>query len=141
MLRDDIHADPACAAALAARDCKEIARIRSIGRTKLVPINKPIFAIWCGATGLRGVIESHANNDQSPLHSLALTLRDFLGGPPDGVVDFTNPSNQQSLTIWQSTGALTDAQVSQLIELGRVADPLTAQDVATAVFNNDGTQK
>ena len=140
-LRDDIHADPACADALIARDCTELARIRSVSRTKLVPVSKPVFAIWCGSTGLRAAIEGHANNMQSPLCSLALTLRDFLGGPPDGFVDFTNAANQQALAYWESAGALTAAQLAQAIELGRVADPLDAQDVAAAVFNPDGSFK
>lgn len=140
-LREEIHSRADCAVALAARDCEGIARILSTGRTRPAAIQKAGFSIWCAGTGLRAAIEDHALLVGSPLRSIALALRDFLAGPPTAVIDFSDPGNAQSLAAWKLAGAITQAQVDQITGMGVQDDEITAQDVAEAVYNEDGSLK
>lgn len=140
-LRDDIRSNPACADALARRDCDELARIVSAGRTIIGPIEKKDFAIWCAASGMRAAIEDHASNPASPLRAIALSLKDFLVGPPDAGIDFSEPGNQQSLAAWEAVGAINAEQKAQLLAMGVKPAPVSPFEVAEALFNTDGSEK
>ena len=140
-LRDEIRSNPDCADALARRDCDELARIASIDRTATGPIEKKDFAIWCAASGMRAAIEDHASNPASPLRAIALSLKDFLVGPPDAGIDFNEPGNQQSLAAWEAVGAISGEQKAQLLAMGIKPAPVSAYEVAEALFNPDGSEK
>lgn len=134
-LKAEILANPDCAEALAAKDCEEVRRIASIGRSKIVGISRSIFSMWCAKTGMRAAIEDHSLAVDSPLRSVALTLKDFLVGPPNGIIDFSDPDNLASLDAWKAFDNLTEDQAKNLIELGRIEWPYTFDEIANAVFN------
>ena len=75
------------------------------------------FAIWAASTGMRAVIQDHADNASSPLRSIALTLLDLLTGNLDRAVAFSITSNVSMLNAWVDAGALTTTQRDELLLL------------------------
>lgn len=136
-IRAAIVADPALTALLP--DSQAIADAMSAGRTRSAPVRRADFAVWCGATGLRAVVEDHAANVDSPLRSAALTIRDFLAGAAESI-DFSLAGNQQMLAAWQQAGAITQAQADELIALATVPDPVAELDVRRAIWLDDGSR-
>lgn len=136
-IRTAIAADPALTALLP--DSQAIADAMSLGRTRSAPVPRANFAVWCGSTGLRSTVEDHAADAASPLRAAALTIRDFLGGAAESI-DFALAGNQQMLAAWQVAGAITQAQVDELLALGVEPDPVTELDVRRAIWNDDGTR-
>ncbi|MDE2441181.1 MAG: hypothetical protein KGP14_09160, partial [Betaproteobacteria bacterium] len=126
--------------AVAARDCEAIASAISTGRTKVGRIERAEFAIWAAATGMRAKIEDHASNQASPLRSIALSLRDFILGAANAL-DFSIPANVAALQAWVAAGELDQSSHDALIAGATVADLVTAQQVAEALFNADGSLK
>lgn len=132
-LRDEILANPVCADALAARNCEELARIMSVGRTRANTReigNGSILETLGIAAGnaLLDVINSDATfRYVKPLVNQGRLL---IGAP---LVQAT----VQSL----ASAVLTQEQANALCALGHEPNPYTAQDVAEAVFNPDGSLK
>lgn len=120
-------------------DSQAIADAMSAGRTRSAPVRRADFAVWCGATGLRAVVEDHAANAESPLRSAALTIRDFLGGAAESI-DFALAGNQQMLAAWQMAGAITQEQANALMALGNEPDPVAEMEVRRAIWLDDGTR-
>lgn len=163
-LRDDILADPACAAAYAARDCGEIARIRSIGRVK-----HPVKMIT--ERGVRSALPIAAASqfirllkEASETAGIPAWLDTILGtmGVPatdrqdyadalasaygwlrqEGGVDISADATRAMLDIIAASDpAKFGATVTAIKALSNEPDPLTAQDVAAALYNNDGSAK
>lgn len=77
------------------------------------------FAIWAASTGLRAVIEDHANNAQSPLRSIALTLLDLLKGNLERSLDFGIPANVTMLEAWVTAQAITANQRDELLQMSK----------------------
>lgn len=109
---------------------------------KISIISRQKFAIWCGVTGLRAAIEDHANDLNSPLRSIALTIRDFLysGGWRESI-DFSDVSNIAMLDAWIAAGVITQTQKTDLLQLSTEKVPvfgrlLTNTDVAIAFGRN-----
>lgn len=132
-LHDEIHANPACAEALAAKDCNELARIMSIGRVR--------------ANG-------REIGNGTILETIGITAGNALLDVINGAADFRHvkPLVEQGrlligAALVQSTlqtlvpTVLTQANADKLSALGWTPDPLTAQDVAEAAFNPDGSFK
>ena len=106
-----------------------IATLLSAGRTKLGTVSVGDFASWAAATGMRAVIEDHATNTQSPLRSIALALRDVLGGNIGGIrLDLQG--NVDMLAAWVSADLLSVENRDALLALASVDDPLTVDQVA-----------
>ena len=109
-----------------------IATLLSAGRTKLGTVSVGDFASWASATGMRSVIEDHATNTQSPLRSIALALRDVLGGNIGGIrLDLQG--NVDMLAAWVSADLLSVENRDALLALASVDDPLTVDQVAQAL--------
>lgn len=136
-IRAVIAASPTLTALLP--DSQAIADAMSAGRTRSAPVRRADFAVWCGATGLRAVVEDHAGNVNSPLRSAALTIRDFLAGAAESI-DFSLAGNQQMLGAWQQAGAITQEQADALLALGQEPDQVAEMDVRRAIWNDDGTR-
>ena len=107
-------------------------------------VSRANFAKWAGATGLRGTVEDHAINAQSPLKSAALTIRDFLQGDVNGVIEMSDPLNQAMMAAWVTAGALTQDQANQLVALATTNQPVFGQllhntDIAKA-FGRNGVE-
>lgn len=73
------------------------------------------FAVWCGTSGLRAVIEDTATAAGHPLRSAALLLVDFLRGGVAETIDLALPSNQAMLAAWVGAGAITEVQRDELV--------------------------
>lgn len=133
-IRHAAHSRPDCAEALAARDCHTLAALLSVGRT-------------CGNDLVVGygtileVIGVAAGNK----------LIDFIQAQPDmrhvrpmleqGRLRIGSTLVQASLQAFVGAGAVTQADADALCALGLQPDPLTAQQVAEALFHSDGSEK
>lgn len=84
--------------------------------TETGAITRAMFAIWAAQTGMRSAIRDHAQNVNSPLRSIAITLEDFLGGAADSL-DFSMSENQAMLAAWVSVGGCTQEQADSLLAL------------------------
>jgi hypothetical protein len=118
---------------IASRDDGAIAAAVSVGRTKIVPISREDFAMWCGASGMRASIQDAANTVGHPLRSIALTLLDFLQGGVAQSLDLTKPANIQMLGAWQQANAITADQVAQLNAMTVIPAPVSQPDVSDAL--------
>ena len=132
-LREDVHANPACAVALAARDCVDLARIMSIGRTALNKreIGNGTILEVLGLGSVNALLDVINNNTNFRyVKPLVEQGRMMIGSP---LVRAT----LQSLV----PAVLTQVEADRLLALGVDPDPYTASDMAEALFNTDGTQK
>lgn len=127
------HADPKCAAPLAARDCAALAVLLSDGRT--CSNDREI-----GYGTILEAIGIEAGNQ----------LIDFIQGQDD--LRHVKPLLEQgrlrigSALVQATLRAMGDAviapaDVETLCALGQRPDPLTAQQVAEALFHPDGSEK
>lgn len=80
-------------------------------------VSRAVFAMWCGSTGLRTVIQQHADNLASPLNAAALTILDFLRGGVAESIDFAIDDNQQMLGAWVSADGISQAQADELLAM------------------------
>lgn len=133
-LRLVVHSRADCAEALGARDCQALAELLSAGRT-------------CGNDREIGygtileVIGVAAGNQ----------LIDFIQAQPDmrhvrplleqGRLRIGSQLVQQSLQSFVGAGAVTQANADALCALGLQPDPLTARQVAEALYHDDGSEK
>lgn len=116
--------------------------------TETGSIARSMFAIWAAQTGMRSAIRDHAQNVNSPLRSIAITLEDFLGGAADSL-DFAMSENQTMLAAWVSVGGCTQEQADSLLALCQrsvsraqqsMGEPVTELDVRRAIWNDDGSR-
>lgn len=134
-LRDDILADPACASALAARDCAEMARIRSIaaGRTRSnsrVIGNGSILEVIGIASGNKLLDEVNNNTLYRYVKPLVNDGRLEIGKP-------LTVATLQSMV----PAIITQVEADKLVALGKDAWPYSIQEVADALYNPDGSRK
>lgn len=132
-LREEIRANGACTAAIAAKDCGAIAEIMSVGR-------KRSNGREIGNGTILEVLGLEAGN----------ALLDVINGNPNfrhvkplveqGRLLIGSPLVQA--TIASLVGSvLTAPQAAALCALGFDPAPLTALEVAQALFNDDGSEK
>lgn len=163
-LRDDILADPNCAPALAARDCTELARIRSIGR--VVRASKTLTE-----RGVRAMVPIAAGSqfirllkEASETVGVPGWLAGVLGAmgvPADGHQDYADAIASAYGWLRQDSGIdISAAATRGMLDLIAASNPAkfgatvaliksladqphsyTAQEVAEAMFNPDGSAK
>jgi hypothetical protein len=130
-LRDDILADPACNVARAARDCAEMARIRSVGRTqsnKREIGNGSILETIGITAGNKLLDEINTNTVYRYVKPLVDQGRLLIGSP---LVVATLQSMVPAF--------VAQADVDKLTALGKDPWPYTAQEVADALYFPDGS--
>jgi hypothetical protein len=163
-LREDILSDPECATALAARDCQELARIRSVGRvkrsTKMISERgvRAALSIAAGSHFIRLLKDASETVGVPAWLAGALT---GMGVPADSHQDYADAIASAYGWLRQDSGldlgstatrglldliAASDPSkfgptVTTLKTLADQPDPLTAQQVAEAMFNIDGSLK
>jgi len=163
-LREDILADRACDAAYAARDCAELARIRSIGRTALVTKTvtergvRSLVAIGAGSQFIRLLKESSEtvgvpvwlSNTLTAMGVLSADHQDYADAVASAYgwlrqeagLDVAAGATRGLLDIIAaSNSAKFGATVAAIKALAVQPAPLTSQEVATACFNPDGSAK
>lgn len=132
-LRDLVHANPQCADALAAKDCDELARLMSVGRVRANSReigNGTILEVLGLATGNVVLDLINGNADYRHVKPLIEQGRLLIGSP-------LAQATVQSLV----PAVLTQTQADALCALGLAPYPYTAQELAAALFNADGTEK
>lgn len=122
---------------LASRDSDAIAAAVNVGRVSLGYVSREKFAMWAAKHSVRSKIEDHANNQASPLRSIALALLDVLRSPTEGI-DLSVPDNALMLGVWVQSGEITQAQADELAALASHADPVSEFDVRRAIWADDG---
>lgn len=134
-LRVQAHGDGACAAALAARDIDELARILSIGRSR--PTAREI-----GNGTILEVLGVDAGNKLLDHIAAADELRHVRPLLDQGRLMIGAALVQGTLQAYvQLPDVISQADADKLCALGIEPDPLTPQDVAEALYNPDGTPK
>jgi len=129
-LRDEILSRPDCADALAARDCGELARILSIGRTKLIERNVGYGTVMealgaeNGAAFLDGLTAVAATS--SPV-KWALKLLDR------GELNIGAAATRGQLDALAAGGVMPQAVAEALKNLAVVPDEITASQVQQAL--------
>lgn len=107
------------------------------------------FSIWAAKTGMRAIIQDHADNINSPLRSIALTLIDFLVKPRDTIIRFNLPANMEMLNAWVTAGILKDTYKNDLLKLSTKqisrAEQLnlvvSLEAIRREIWNDNGTRR
>lgn len=131
--------DPALAAALTAGDDVATAARLSELLTETVPVPIHRLAAWAATNGLRAQLQDVAELSGHPLRSIALTALDLLRGNMAGTFDTLIYSGM--LDALQSAGMFTPDDRTQLQAMATVPRAVSANDVAAAVRNPDGSSK
>ena len=132
-LRQAAHDRPDCAAALAAKDCEALAVLLSAGRT-------------CGnerEVGHGTIIETiglEAGNQLIDFLKSAEPMRHVMPLLDQGRLRIGSPLVQSTLQSLVG-GPIDQADADALCALGLQPDPLTARQVAEALFHEDGSEK
>lgn len=97
-------------------------------KTESVPwgISWKDLGTWCAANGVRAKIESHANDNASPLQSVCLTIRDNIRGLSE-MLDMTDPrivAPGGMLDGLVAGGIITADQRAELVTMGTLTRPL-----------------
>lgn len=137
----EVHAhasDPIIADGLATGNDEAVAARLSELLTDTAPIPLSKLAVWA-APKIRARLEDHANNPDSPLRSIALTALDMMQGT--FAQAFDHVANASLLDALQAGGVVTQADRDALTALATVPRRVTANDVARAVRNDDGSAR
>ncbi len=134
-IKDEIYANPACAAAIAAKDCQAIAAImparkvanaREIGNGTIIET----LGLVDGNVFLDVVLSSAADSPFRHVKPLIEQGRLLIGS---ALVQATIQSMVPSI--------LSQAKADLLCALGKDSVKYTVQEVAQAIFNEDGSVK
>ena len=137
-LRDEILSRPDCADALAARDCGALAEILSAGRTKVIDYSigygtvLEVLGAEAGSAFLDGLTALAATS--SPV-KWALKLLDR------GELNIGAAATRGQLDALAAGGVMPQAVADALKGLAMGPDIVTAEQVADAMFNPDGSLK
>lgn len=132
-LRQSAHDRADCAAALAAKDCEALAVLLSAGRT-------------CGnerEVGYGTIIETiglEAGNQLIDFLKGAEPMRHVMPLLDQGRLRIGSPLVQSTLQSLVG-GPIDQADAEALCALGLQPNPLTARQVAEALFHEDGSEK
>jgi hypothetical protein len=134
-LRDAVHANPACASALAAKDCDAIAAIMNETAVRTRPTATTL--------GNGTVLEVLGIPDGNTFLDFLNTTQDFRYVKPlleQGRLEIGKTIVQQ---VIQSLvpAVLTQTNADKLCAVGIEPDPYTAEELHDALFNADGTEK
>jgi len=133
-LRQAAHDRSDCAAALAAKDCEALAALLSAGRT-------------CGndrEVGYGTILETigiEAGNALIDFIQAQEGMRHVKPLLEQGRLRVGSALVQASLQAFVGAGAVSQANADALCALGLQPDPLTARQVAEALFHEDGSEK
>lgn len=133
-LRQAAHDRADCAAALAAKDCEALAVLLSAGRT-------------CGndrEVGYGTILETIGIEAGNALIDFIQSQEGMRHVKPlleQGRLRVGSALVQASLQAFVGAGAVSQANADALCALGLQPDPLTARQVAEALFHEDGSEK
>jgi len=132
-LRQAARSNPACADSLAARDCDAIAVLLSPGRMRA-------NGREIGYGVILETIGIEAGNRLIDFIQAQPTLRHVVQLLANGWLSIGSPLAQGALRSF-GPDAISPAHAEALCALGLEPDPYTAQQVAAALYNPDGSDK
>ena len=132
-LRQAARSNPDCAAALDARDCDAIAALLSPGRTRA-------NGREIGYGVILETIGIEAGNQLIDFIQAQAPLRHVVQLLANGWLSIGSPLAQGALRSF-GPDAISPENAEALCALGHEPDPYTAQQVATALYNPDGSDK
>jgi hypothetical protein len=132
-LRQAVRSNPDCADALAARDCDALAVLLSPGRMRA-------NGREIGYGVILETIGIEAGNRLIDFIQAQPTLRHVVPLLANGWLSIGSPLAQGSLQSFVPA-AISQADADALCALGIEPDPYTAQQVAAALYNPDGSEK
>lgn len=146
----ELQTDPAGLGYVSALAANNDEGVAALGNTATLPaiglLSRTDLAKWAAKTGMRLVIQQEADNQSSPLCSLALTIIDVLRGASGGI-DCTDVDNIASLGAWVASGKLSSANRDLMLAMATKQLPrnvvlfgrlLTANDIARTVRDDAG---
>lgn len=136
-LRDQVLADPACAEAYAVRDCHELARLCSIGRTKTVLVSLADVQAKLQETGAWWAIKAIAADAAHPANAAAVAVVDVAGARYQNL-DTTLPIVADMFGALVAAGAMPQDVMDAIMAMGTVPDPCTQREVAMALYDDYG---
>ncbi|MFC5548190.1 hypothetical protein [Massilia aerilata] len=133
-LRQAARATQAGMDALARKDCAALAALLSVGRThpSATEVGNGTILATIGIDAGNSLLD-HIGSDPSMRHVKPLLEQ--------GRLKVGSPVAQGAIRAFATANVITQSQADALCALGVEPDPLTAQDVADALFNPDGTEK
>lgn len=135
---EDAYAHPELAQAIAGKDCHEIARVLSIGRTKIVPVPIGDIQSVLQRTGAWWAIK--AIPAESPAYAAAVAVTDVAHARYENV-HLNLPIVAQMFGALVAAEALPQEVFDEIMALGVVPDPLTQREVAIALYHDTGEPK
>lgn len=139
-LREQVMADPACAEAYANRDCHELARLCSIGRTRTVMIPIADVQAKLQESGAWWAIKAIAADAAHPASFAATAVTDVAHARYVNL-DTSLPLVAQMFGALVDAGALPQELMDAVMAMGVVDNPYTQREVAVELYNDDGTLK
>lgn len=137
---EDAYAHPELAEAIANKDCHEIARVLSIGRTQTALVELADVQALLQRTGVWWSIRVAAVTSDHPAKDAALVVLD-VAAARYGNLDTTLPLAGQKFSELVAAGVMTQDVVDQINELSNVPAPLTQREVAIALYHDTGEPK
>lgn len=133
-----IRANPACTDAIAAKDCIAIASTMSEGRLRYQMHFIGFGAVMSALGAVRGAqvldtLQAIAGSNRVVSWAWALLER--------GTLDIGDHETQMQLDLLAQGAAITVDDAAKLKALAAVSDPISAVEVANAIFNPDGSIK
>jgi hypothetical protein len=140
-LRDQILARLDCADAVAAKDCYAIAALLSEGRTRPRRVAIDEIQARLDSTGEWGEIEAVAADPEHPAQQAAAAVVHVGFKARYLNIDMQLPRVQMMFGALVQTGKISQETFDFFNALSVEPDPLSAADVADALFEFDGTPK
>lgn len=137
-LREEILSRPDCADALARRDCGELAALLSVGRTKVIDYSigyGTVLEALGADNGAKFLDQLTALAETSSPVKWALKLLDR------GELNIGAAETRGQLDALAAGGVMPQAVADALKGLAMGPDIVTAEQVADAMFNADGSLK
>jgi hypothetical protein len=146
-LKAEIHANPACSAALDGRDVHALAAIVSSGRTRRRAVPIADIQAQLQSSGAWWTIKSAVANPASIPEAYreeavkaATAAIDVANARYDNI-DMTIPLVNASFSALVSVGLLPSATYDAIIAMSYAPAPVSYRDVAAAIYNDDGSYK
>ena len=107
--------------------------------TEIMPVHINVLGAWAAQTGVRAAVQDAADTPGHTLRSIALTAIDLLRGNMTQTFDTIVYGGL--LDAMQAGGLMTQAHRDALTALATKPMSVTANDVARAIRNDDGSSK
>ena len=130
--------DPSLFASISSNNDEAAAARLSEILTEIAPIPLSVLSAWA-VPSIRSKLEDHAGDQNSPLRSISLTALDLMRG--SFAQNFDTITYSAMLDALQAGGVVSQTERDELLNLSKKFRNISANDVARAVRNDDGSSK